>query len=411
MLPTIFLWVVDTLSMKRGTWTIEEPTKLGIQLWGYIDIEEAFFFLITNVLIVFGLVSIDYAISIATCQQVQSMKPTKTVPLYFQILIRFVTDKYNLDKQFVNGLAESVAHLSASSQSMYMGSAMFQGPLRIDLILLYSFFRVADNLVDDARETESARRVIEQCDQLLELKFSHPNSFSPFPDPKCVTYAAPPELVAAIDRLPVSRLRLELLKDLLEGFRTDLEFGPKPGVFPIVTESDLDTYSSHVASTVAASMLGLIVHHFSNHEFAVNVFLRRRVIDAAETMGQALQYINVARDIARDAAINRVYLPTTWLEEHGLSPTDVLAFPTDPRLEMVREKILDRADFLSASARDEIAYLPEEVQGPLLATVDSYLEIGAALRQSMRPEGLHEKLKLPLGRRLWVVYRAMALRR
>jgi 15-cis-phytoene synthase/lycopene beta-cyclase len=158
-------------------------------------------------------------------------------------------------------------------------------------------------------------------------------------------------------------------------------------------------------------MLGLIVHYFPNHPFAVNVLLRRRVVDAAERMGQALQYINVARDIVLDVAINRVYLPTTWLNEQGLCPTDLLVFPTDPRLESVRERLLERADFLSASARSEIAFLPREVQGPLLALVDSYLEIGAALRRGMRPRKAGEKLKLPIGRRLWVAYRAMALRR
>jgi 15-cis-phytoene synthase/lycopene beta-cyclase len=44
--------------------------------------------------------------------------------------------KYVPDKRFVDSLTESVEHLAAYSQSMYMGSALFQGPLRIDLILL-----------------------------------------------------------------------------------------------------------------------------------------------------------------------------------------------------------------------------------------------------------------------------------
>lgn len=157
-------------------------------------------------------------------------------------------------------------------------------------------------------------------------------------------------------------------------------------------------------------MLGLVVHHFPDHQFAVNVFLRRRVVDAGERMAQALQYTNVARDIARDAAISRVYLPTTWLKQQGLGPAGVLASPTDLRLELVRDRVLDRANFLSTSAREEIKFLPEEVQGPFLATVDSYLEIGVALRRGMKPRTLGDKLRLPLGTRLWVVYRAMALR-
>ncbi|KAK6831600.1 Bifunctional lycopene cyclase/phytoene synthase [Aspergillus parasiticus] len=395
-LPTLFLWTVDTVSINQGTWTVEAPTKLGVQLWIGMDIEEVLFFLITNIMIVFGLVCIDYAIAMATCELAQSPQAVQSLPSYFRVLVRFVTNKYHPDKRFVTSLGKAVERLAASSQSMYMGSAMFQGPLRIDLILLYSFFRIADDLVDEAQDTESARRIIEQCDKLLEAKFSHPELFPFSPNSKETKQPAPPELIAAIDSLPVARLRLEHLKGLLEGFRMDLKFSAKPGSFPFVTESDLDTYSFHVASSVAASMLGLVVHHFPDHQFAINVFLRRRVVDAGERMGQALQYINVARDIARDAAINRVYLPTTWLKQQGLGPEDVLASPTDSRLELVRDRVLDRAEFLSASAREEIKYLPKEVQGPFLATVDSYLEIGAASRR---------------GTRLWVVYWAMAWRK
>jgi 15-cis-phytoene synthase/lycopene beta-cyclase len=39
MIPTVFLWVVDTLSLGRGTWVIEKSTKLDIQVWGKLDLE------------------------------------------------------------------------------------------------------------------------------------------------------------------------------------------------------------------------------------------------------------------------------------------------------------------------------------------------------------------------------------
>lgn len=38
-LPTLFLWTVDTISINQGTWTVEAPTKLGVQLWSGMDIE------------------------------------------------------------------------------------------------------------------------------------------------------------------------------------------------------------------------------------------------------------------------------------------------------------------------------------------------------------------------------------
>ena len=43
-LPTLYLWSVDTLALKRGTWVIESGTKLGWHLWDGLEIEyEALF--------------------------------------------------------------------------------------------------------------------------------------------------------------------------------------------------------------------------------------------------------------------------------------------------------------------------------------------------------------------------------
>jgi lycopene cyclase domain-containing protein len=38
-LPTVYLWIVDTFALKRGTWVIEEGTKLGLYLWPGLEIE------------------------------------------------------------------------------------------------------------------------------------------------------------------------------------------------------------------------------------------------------------------------------------------------------------------------------------------------------------------------------------
>ena len=38
-MPTIYLWAVDTLALRRGTWVIESGTKLGLHLWDGLEIE------------------------------------------------------------------------------------------------------------------------------------------------------------------------------------------------------------------------------------------------------------------------------------------------------------------------------------------------------------------------------------
>lgn len=37
--PTLYLWVVDTLALKRGTWAIQSGTKLGLHPWPGLEIE------------------------------------------------------------------------------------------------------------------------------------------------------------------------------------------------------------------------------------------------------------------------------------------------------------------------------------------------------------------------------------
>lgn len=37
--PTLYLWVVDTLALRRGTWVIESGTKLEWHIWDGLEIE------------------------------------------------------------------------------------------------------------------------------------------------------------------------------------------------------------------------------------------------------------------------------------------------------------------------------------------------------------------------------------
>lgn len=39
ILPTAFLWTLDTVALHRGTWVIQSDTKLGVQLWLNFDVE------------------------------------------------------------------------------------------------------------------------------------------------------------------------------------------------------------------------------------------------------------------------------------------------------------------------------------------------------------------------------------
>ena len=135
-LPTAYLWIVDTLALKRGTWAIEPGTKLGLHLWDGLEIEEAIFFAITNILIVFGLVAFDNAMGVlVTFPNLFPKVPTLPSPV--MLVQALLTDTCKYDTTRIAGIQDAVNRLRCKSRSFYLASAVFSGRLRVDLILLY----------------------------------------------------------------------------------------------------------------------------------------------------------------------------------------------------------------------------------------------------------------------------------
>lgn len=55
LVPTVYLWVVDRVAIGLGLWTISPTYSTGLDVAG-LPVEEMVFFLLTNLLVVFGLV-------------------------------------------------------------------------------------------------------------------------------------------------------------------------------------------------------------------------------------------------------------------------------------------------------------------------------------------------------------------
>ncbi|KAJ3562103.1 hypothetical protein NPX13_g8692 [Xylaria arbuscula] len=395
--PTLYLWLVDELALGRGTWAIESGTKLGWCLWGSLEVEEAVFFLVTNTLIVFGLAAFDRGT--AVINTFPEIFPGTSRGMYFKSFLKAIVttpEKYDMGR--VRGIREAVCTLRRKSRSFYLASAVFPGSLRIDLILLYSFCRVADDLVDDSATNVEAEGWIQKLTGYLDRAYggasTDVNSYAEknFPVPS----------QSALKLLPTRLLPSAPLYELLEGFRMDLDF--TDGKFPIENEADIQFYASRVASTVGELCLWLTFHHSAT---SLSKDEKTRLIQAATTMGYALQYVNIARDILVDAEMGRVYLPTDWLREESLTPRDILNNPKQPKAEMLRQKLLDLAFQKYEESRYTMNLLPSEVRGPLIVAVESYMEIGRVLREK---SGIPSKTKrgratVPGSRRLWVAWK------
>lgn len=258
----------------------------------------------------------------------------------------------------------------------------------------------------------------------------------------------PASAKSALTLLPTSLLPADPLYGLLEGFKTDSKFNPssssedKPAStdnvhsFPIATEADLDEYGSQVAGTVGQLCLALIVHHHvypsssassssssppsapakstnkNQKQGGMAPSQLEKVAAAANEMGIALQYVNIARDIAVDAAIGRVYLPTIWLEEVDLRPEMVVEAITTSittissekggnkdktkaqqqqqqqqkeetlaKLITLRARLIARANEMYTHARPTMSLLPREARRPMVVAVECYMEIARVLQE------------------------------
>ncbi|KAB8287902.1 hypothetical protein EYC80_010260 [Monilinia laxa] len=412
-LPTLYLWIVDTLALKRGTWTIETGTKLDLHLWDGLDIEEAVFFLATNILIVFGLVAFDHALAILwTFPTLFPTVPTYPDPKVLMCALLTDTREYDLFR--IKGIQEAVSILKKKSRSFFLASSAFQGRLQIDLILLYSFCRVADDLVDEAKSDSEAREWIAKITHYLDLVYAPKENLgmSTSWSPDLHTYIQdtfPPSSYAPLLLLPTHILSSGPLYELLAGFKTDLEFKhPNSskgfGEFPIETEHDLSIYSTRVAGTVAEMCLELVFYHTPT---AVLSHRRDALVNSGARMGIALQYINICRDVTVDAAIGRVYLPTSWLEEENLKPQQVVETPTGPIVDKLRGRLLEKAFGIYREARPAIEQIPDDARVSMRVVVESYMEIGRVMNERSY-KVTQGKATVPKLRRIAVAWKALS---
>lgn len=417
LLPTLYLWVVDTLALKRGTWVIESGTKTGWVLWPGLEIEEAVFFLLTNCLIVFGLVAFDNAVAILNAFPAHFRRaPSLPSPALLVKALLLPAKAYDDDR--ILGIQQSVKRLQKKSRSFYLASSTFSGRLRIDLIILYSFCRVADDLIDNASSSAEAKQWVHKLKTYLDLSYGaatldkegNPIEAKDANRGSATLYTMqnfPPDTQLTLLLLPTGRLAKEPLYELLKGFEMDLSFSAKTPSGPIRTEQDLDLYGARVAGTVALLCIQLVLHHHPG----TSETKAKRLMAAGHDMGIALQYTNIARDLKVDALDGRCYVPSGWLKKEKLTPESFisglkLAEPEDffvKKVEIIRGRLLERAFGFYEGSISAIEELPGPARAPMRVAVESYMQIGREL-QKPGYKVKAGRATVPVGKRLWVAW-------
>jgi 15-cis-phytoene synthase len=192
---------------------------------------------------------------------------------------------------------------------------------------LYAFARRVDDIADHGSlATEERRRRLESCRAAVE---GLPES----PDGDLV-------LVALADAVARYKIPRQTLLDLVDGGLMDVDRTRYE------SWEELREYCRRVAGAVGIACAA--VYGPSEPDEAMRY---------AETLGLALQQINIIRDVREDWRLGRVYLPQDELERFGVTEADIEAGRTGPEWRALMEQQAARAEQLLAEGLQLLRYL------------------------------------------------------
>ncbi len=250
-------------------------------------------------------------------------------------------EAFQLDAQT---LAECERTLRAGSKTFYVASMLLPPRVRRAAMALYAFCRVADDAVDCPGEHGDAVMVLRTRLDAIYARQTLPGTVDHAFSWVVHAYSIPRQLPVA----------------LIEGFEWDMQQRQ------YATVTDLYGYAARVAGSVGV-MMSLIMGVRSPTALAY----------AAE-MGAAMQLTNIARDVGEDSRMGRVYLPTAWLYEAGISPQALLERPEySPALATVVTRLLKTAHSMYDKSRRGVCLLPRACRPAIAAASMLYAEIGA----------------------------------
>jgi 15-cis-phytoene synthase len=221
--------------------------------------------------------------------------------------------------------AEAVRITRREARNFAWGIALLPRAKRDAISALYAFARRVDDIADDGGlPAERRSAALEAC---LADVYALPSA-----------RADDPVLVALADAVERYAIRRETLAELVRGGLMDVERSRYE------TWDELAVYCRRVAGSVGVACAAV----YGPRD-------RAAAMPRAETLGIALQQINIMRDVPEDWRLGRVYLPRDELERFGVAEADIAAGRTGPEWRALMEHQAGRADRLLA---DGLRLLP-----------------------------------------------------
>lgn len=241
-------------------------------------------------------------------------------------------------------IAKSKAIHRQTGRTFYYATRLLPGRVREATYVLYAFFRVADEVVDDAEGTppEEQRRELES---LREQALGTVEPETP-----------------VLEGFQVIKERHGITDDDIETFidamATDIEKRRYE------TYDELEAYMNGSAAAVGRMMTAVMEP--DEPEVA---------LPHATALGEAFQLTNFVRDVREDVIDrDRIYLPQETLRECDVTSEQIERFEMDGNVERAIRVELSRAESLYREGVAGIKYLPRDCQLPVLLAAVLYAE-------------------------------------
>jgi phytoene synthase len=241
-------------------------------------------------------------------------------------------------------LARSKSIHKRTGRTFYVATRLLPERVRRGTYVLYAFFRITDEIVDDDNDLTPA----EQRERLFAIREAAVGRTST--DDEVV--AAFSELRGEID------IADESVEEFVDAMLTDVE------TTRYETYESLEAYMSGSAAAVGEMMTTLMAPDGPD---------RARL--HARRLGEAFQLTNFLRDVREDVVERgRIYLPQTTLATHGVSDEQIERFEVDEAFRDVMRHELRRAEGLYREGVAGIKYLPRDCQFPVLLAAVLYAD-------------------------------------
>ena len=229
-------------------------------------------------------------------------------------------------------------------KSFYWAGKFLKEDVFADCAILYAFCRVADDLVDENKNSKTkidkfikeysntkSKNIIINKFKKIQQKYNIPNKF---------------------------------INDLFYGIKLDTK------IVKIKSEKEIIKYSYYVAGTVGAMM----AHIFNT--------TNPKAIKHAIDLGIAMQLTNIARDVVADAKLGRIYLPQNFLKQN-IKTKDIVNENFDrTKLFAAIAKIIIMSEKFYKSGNNGIKYLPRPIRYPIFLASSLYHRIGVKIINS-----------------------------